>query len=163
MHGIEKALRDGRVRIDAAVAQKGPVAARVFNQAEVDLADQNLLCVMRGLGDDAAKRIGQKAAAPELEARPGGAIAANVAMLVADAVHAGHVDAVGDGVGALDGLPRVVLRCAKLVFLCRVPADGGGIEQNFGALQGGEPRAFGIPLIPADQRAYAAKCRIDSA
>ena len=61
---------------------------------------------------------------------PGGAVAAHIAVLVPDAVHAGHIDAVGDGVRALDGLPRIVLRRAELVFLCRVPADGGGIKQH---------------------------------
>ncbi len=74
-----------------------------------------------------------------------------------DAVHGSHVHAVGDGVGALDGLPRVELRGAELVFLRRVPADRRGIEQHFGALQRREPRAFGIPLVPANQRAHAAK------
>ena len=104
---IEKALGDGRVGVDAAVAQERPVAARLFNQRPIDLAEQDLFGIVRGLGDDAAEGIGQKAAAPELEARPGGAIAQNVAVLEAHAVHGRHIDAVGDGVGALDGLPRV--------------------------------------------------------
>ena len=76
------------------------------------------------------------------------------------AVHRGHIDAVGDGMRALDGPPCVVLRGAKLVFLRRVPADGRGIKQHLRALQRREPRAFGIPLIPADQRAHAAKRRV---
>ena len=73
-----------------------------------------------------------------------------------DAIHGSHVNAVGDGVGALDGPPRVVLRGAKLVLLRRVPADRRGIEQHLGALQSRQPRALGIPLVPADQRAHAA-------
>ena len=76
VHRIEKSLGDGRVSINAPVAQKRPVAARLFNQSQVDLAEQNLLRIVRGLGDHAAKRIGQKAAAPELEPRPRSAIAA---------------------------------------------------------------------------------------
>ena len=54
-----------------------------------------------------------------------------------------------------------ILRRAELVFLCRVPADGGGIKEHFGALQRGEPRALGIPLVPADERADAAGGGID--
>ena len=117
--------------------------------------------VVRRLRDDAAERIGEEAAAPEFEARPAGTIAADVAVLVADAIHARDVDAVGDGVGALNGLPGIVLRRAELVFLRRMPADGGGIEEDLGALQRGEARAFGIPLVPADERADAAVRRVD--
>ena len=80
-------------------------------------------------------------------------------MLVADAVDGGDEDAVGDGVGALDGLPGVVLRRAEFVLLGRMPADGGGIEEDVGALQRGEARGFGIPLVPADERADAAEAR----
>ena len=62
--------------------------------------------------------------------------------------------------GALDGLPGIVLRRAELLLLRRMPADGGGIEEHLGALQRGKPRGLGIPLIPADERAHAAKGRI---
>ena len=34
-----------------------------------------------------------------------------------------------------------------------MPADGGGVEEDLGALHRGQARAFGKPLIPADQRA----------
>ena len=60
----------------------------------------------------------------------------------------------------LDGLPGVVLRRAELVFLGRVPADGSGIEEHLRALQRGEPRALGIPLVPAHERADAAKAGV---
>ncbi len=163
MNGIEKALGDGRVGVDAAVAQEGPVAARVFKEREIDFAEEDFFRIVRGLGDDAAEGIGQKAAAPELEAGALGAIAEDVAILMTDAIDAGHVDAVGDGVRALDGLPCVVLRGAELVLLGRMPADGRGIEKDFCALQGGEARAFGIPLIPADERADAAEGGVDGA
>src|SRR5207245_5213552 len=56
---------------------------------------------------------------------------------------------------ALNGAPRVELFLAMAVLLGRMPADGRGIEQDVGALQGGEARAFRIPLIPAHQRADA--------
>ena len=38
-----------------------------------------------------------------------------------------------------------------------MPADRGGIEEDLGALHRGEPRAFGEPLIPADQHADASR------
>ncbi len=54
----------------------------------------------------------------------------DVAELVADAVDGADEDAVGDGVGALDGLPGVVLALAELGFFGGVPADGGGVEEG---------------------------------
>ena len=53
--------------------------------------------------------------------------------------------------------------CAELGFLRGMPADGGGIEQDLGALQRGQARAFRIPLVPADQRAHAADVGVESA
>src|SRR5580658_4182253 len=161
VRGIDKAARDGRVGVDAAVAQERPVAARLFDVGKIDFADQDLFMFVRGLGNNASERVSQKAAAPELEARPIDAIAEDVAVLVAYAVDSRDVNAVGNCVRALDGLPGIVLRCAELVFLCRMPADGGGIEQHFCALQRRQPRAFGIPLVPADQGAYAANGQVD--
>ena len=61
--------------------------------------------------------------------------------------------AVSQRVAALDQLPRLVLRRAELRLLRRVPADRGGIEQDLGALESGEPRGFGEPLVPAHQHA----------
>ena len=54
--GIEEAARDGRVGIDAAVAQERPVAARLFNQAGIDFGEENFFLVVRGFGQDAAER-----------------------------------------------------------------------------------------------------------
>src|ERR1035441_5869690 len=34
-----------------------------------------------------------------------------------------------------------------------MPANGGGVEKNLGALQHGEPCGLGIPLVPTDQHA----------
>src|SRR5947208_630635 len=66
-HRIEEPLRDWRVGVNAAVAKKGPVAARVLEQRKIDFSDDELLFFVRGLGDDAAEGIGQEAAAPEFE------------------------------------------------------------------------------------------------
>src|SRR4051794_5904244 len=73
--GIEKTLGDGRVGIDAAVAQERPVAARVLEEGQVNFADNDLFLFVRGLGEDASERVGQKAAAPELQPRSVGAVA----------------------------------------------------------------------------------------
>jgi hypothetical protein len=118
---------------------------------------------VRSLRNDAAERIGEEAASPELQARAFGAVAAYVAVFMSDAVDSGDIHAVGNGVGALDGLPGLVLRDAELIFLSRMPADRGGIEKHFGALQRSEAGALRVPLIPADERAHAAECGISGA
>src|ERR1700761_3260338 len=148
---VEESLHDGLVGVDAAVAQEGPVAARVFEQAQVDLADEDLFLVVRGLGNDAAEGIGEERSAPELEAGALPLVALQVAVLHAYAVDGGNKDSVGDGVAALDGLPGVILGLAELGLLRRVPADGGRVEEQVRALQRGDARAFGIPLVPADE------------
>src|SRR5258708_5933173 len=157
---VEEAAGDALVGVDAAIAEEGPVAAGVFEQFEVDLRGEDLFLVVAGLGDDAAEGVGDEAAAPELEAGGGGVVAGSahfyavvedVAVLVADAVDGSGEDAVGDGVGALDGLPGGVLGFAVLGFFGRVPADGGGVEEGVGAHEGGDAGGFGVPLVPADQ------------
>src|SRR3954447_8100143 len=114
-------------------------------------ADDELFLLVRGLCNKAAKRVSQKAAAPELQARSIGTIAQNVTVLMAHSIHGRHVDAVGDGMGALNGLPGVVLGRAEFFFLRRVPADGGGIKEHLRALKGREARALGIPLVPTNE------------
>src|SRR6185312_16248992 len=83
--------------------------------------------------------------APELE--PVAAFGA----LVPDAVDDRDVDAVGDRVRALDRLPGRALRHAVLGLLARVPADRRRIEEHGGAAERREPRAFRVPLVPADE------------
>ena len=46
-----------------------------------------------------------------------------------------------------------------LLLLGVQPADGGWIEEDFGAGQSRESGRFGIPLVPADQRADRAESR----
>src|SRR4051812_8452652 len=46
-----------------------------------------------------------------------------------------------------------MLRDAVHFLLARMPADGGGVEEDLGALKGGQSRALGIPSIPTDQHA----------
>src|SRR5271169_2373986 len=70
-----------------------------------------------------------------------------------DTVGHGDVAPVCDGMGPLDGFPGGMLPLAQLRFLARMPADGGGVEENLRALQGGQARGLGIPLVPTDQHA----------
>ena len=97
-----------------------------FDLGGVEVGVEDLFTVVRGLGEDAAEGVGDEAAAPELDAAGGGVVAGaaesdavmdDVAMLVADAVDRADEDAVGDGVGALNGLPGVVLALAELGLL----------------------------------------------
>ena len=153
---IEEALRNRRVEIDAAVAQKRPIAADILKVLEVDLPDQDVFSIVRGLGKDAAEGIGQERASPKLEAGAFRPVAPDVSVFLPHAVDSGYVDAVGDGVASLNGLPRLILRRAVLLLLRGVPADGGGIEEEIGALERGDAGAFRVPLVPADQCADAA-------
>ncbi len=86
----------------------------------------------------------------------GGDFEFDVAVLVAYAVDGADEDSVGDGVGALGGLPGGVLGFAELFLFGGVPADGGGEEEDFGSAEGGEAGAFGVPLVPADEGADGA-------
>src|SRR3972149_10717128 len=78
-----------------------------------------------------------------------------------DPVHGCNIDAVGDGVSALNDLPGLALCFSELSLFMRVPADCRGVKQNGGSLQGGETGSLRIPLIPADQRADLSDCRIE--
>src|SRR5580704_12452347 len=147
---IEQAIGDRRVGVDSAVAEEGPVAADVFEGLQVDVADQDFFAVVRGFGEDSSEGVAEKRCAPEFQSVAGGGLAADVAGFEAYAVDYCYVDSVGDGVGALNGAPGVVLGCAELGFLGGMPADRCGIEEDRRALQRGEAGAFGKPLVPAD-------------
>ena len=141
-----------------------------FDEFGVEVRDEDLFFVVAGFGDDAAERVGDEAASPELEAGVRGVVAG-----------AFEVDGFGVAVGGgalkmtspyswptrLTAQTKTPLamawaRCtvcqasywavAELVFFGGVPADGGGEEEDLGAAQGGEAGAFGVPLVPADQR-----------
>ena len=108
---------------------------------------------MRTFGEHAAEGIAEKRTSPEFEALAGHGIAADIASLEADAIHHADINAVRDRVRALDGAPGIMLRLSELGLLRGMPSDGCRIKENAGSLQRGEARAFGIPLIPADERA----------
>src|SRR6185295_15132293 len=99
----------------------------------------------------------------EFQAIASNGIATDVSGFMSHAIYDRDVHAVSDGMGALDSPPGVVLRLSELRFLRGMPSNRGGIEQDLGALQRGQAGAFGIPLVPAHQRAHAADGSIESA
>src|SRR4029453_6531423 len=129
------------VGVDAPIAQEGPVAPRLADQPAVAFDDQDLLAVLAGARQHTTEWIADERTAPELQA-----------AFDADAIDRRDEHAVGDRMRALNGLPRRILRLAVLCLLARMPADGGGIEEDLRPTQRGEARGFRKPLIPADQR-----------
>ena len=84
MDGVEKTARDGGIGIDPSVAQKRPVAPRLFEQSEIDLAQQDFFAIMRGFGYDAAEGIGQKTSAPEFKTRSFGAVGTTISIIITE-------------------------------------------------------------------------------
>ena len=131
---INQPVGDLGIAVDAAVTQERPVAADLFYGAQVDFGYQNLFFVVGSFSDDTAKRVAEERGAPEFQAISRSRFAADVSGFVSYAIYHRHVNAVGDGVGALNGTPGVVLGLAKLGFLRRMPANGCGVELDLSAL-----------------------------
>src|SRR6185369_1467299 len=55
-----------RIRIDASIAQEGPVAARVLDQLRITQGGEDL-GALPGLGENAAERVGDEGVAEELD------------------------------------------------------------------------------------------------
>src|SRR5690606_23803844 len=68
--------------------------------------------------------------------------------LAPDAVGGGQVDAVRHGVAEHGALPHVA--GVEPADLGRFRADGGGVEEQVGALEGHDACCLGEPLVPAD-------------
>src|SRR6476646_12087574 len=132
---IQKPACDAAVAVNAAVAQKGPVTADIFQVFQIALANQDLLFVMRRLNNDPSKGIAKEGAAPELQAFTCRAIAPDVTHLMSHAVDRTNKNAIGDGVRPLDRTPCIMLRCAEFSLLIGVPADRRRIKEDIGALQ----------------------------
>jgi hypothetical protein len=117
---------------------------------QVDLNEEGGLLVWGRLSDDFAGGAGDEALAPELDAvSTGGGFETG-------AVDGGHIATIGDGMGALCGLPGRVLLGSKGGFLGGVPAYGGRVKEDLSPLECGEACGFGKPLIPTDEHAEAA-------
>src|SRR5689334_16686804 len=105
-----------RVRIDAAIAQEGPIAACVLDQLRVAHGGEDL-GALPGFGENAAEGVGDEGVAEELDPFSAGFV------LVPDAIGRRDEDSVGDGMCALDRAPRVLLCLPELLLLGGVPAD----------------------------------------
>src|SRR5437868_3794278 len=143
------------VALDTAISQERPVTPDFLDFPQIYLGTQYLFPVVRSFGQYAAERVGKKRLSPELQAGALRLVATNVPGFMSHTICYRDEHAVCNGVRALDGAPRIVLSDSILLFLCGMPTDRGGIEEHLRALQCGQSSAFGVPLVPADQRADA--------
>src|SRR5579862_6353484 len=90
-------------------------------------------------------------------------LAANISGFKANAIYDCHINTIRDRVSPLDGAPSIVLCHTEFGFLRGMPADRRGIKKNGSALQGRQARAFGIPLIPADESTKASGAGVEGA
>ena len=74
---------------------------------------------------------------------------------MAYAVGGNHRYAVGHGVAALHGGPGFELPRLFVGGVIVLPADSGGVDEQFGTLQRHQTGGFGVPLIPAYKHAEA--------
>jgi hypothetical protein len=153
----EPAIGDDGISVDAAIAEEGPIPASLFALGWIAFDDENFFLVVGSFGENLAERIGDEGIAPEFDAR----IALVGFAFKADAIDDSHIGAIGDGVGTLNGFPGIELGSAKLRFLVRMPADAGGIKDNLRALERGDARTFGIPLVPTDLHADAGEFGVE--
>jgi len=153
----QPAIQDRTVGIDAAIAEKRPVAASVFALCGIAFDDKDFFFVVGGFGGDLAEGIGDERISPEFKA----GVAVGGLTFEADAIDDGDVDAIGDSVSTLNGFPGIELRCAELGFFVGMPADAGGIENDLRSAEGGDAGALGIPLIPANLHADFAVVRLE--
>src|SRR5690606_38200649 len=125
------AVEQAVVRVDAAVAQKRPGAAFVFDAPGVDVRVDHAFGFGIHAGEDVAAGAGDEGVAPEAEV-----------AFASHAVGGGDEHAVGDGVAALDRDPRVQMAgfkgrrrvraglCGLHARLFVIPADGGRIQED---------------------------------
>src|ERR1043166_3600015 len=146
---VNDSLGQAAISINPPVAQKRPVRARGFHLIQVQRHDERFFLVGAGFGENLTRRSSDETLTPEFDA-----IAANaIKNFMADAVRNANVATVRNRVAALNRFPGAVLERAVFFLLAGMPADGCWIKKNFRALQCREPRAFGIPLVPANQYA----------
>lgn len=126
-------MGDGGVSVDSAVTEEWPVLALDFDFSEVNRNDEDFFFSFGSTGEDLARGVGYEALAPELDA----VAISGWDFFETDAVGGGDEAAIGDGMGALDGFPGVVLAFAELEFFSGVPADGSWVEENLSAGEGG--------------------------
>src|SRR5580700_5566438 len=130
---IDEPAGDGRIAVDAAIAQEGPVPADILQLVQIDFRRQDFFLVMGGLCQHAAKGVCDEGASPEFQSSALGFVATDIAGFESDSIDDSYIDAIGDCMRALDGSPRIVLRFAEFRFLRRMPADRSWIEEHDGA------------------------------
>src|SRR5271166_6248105 len=108
------------VGVDAPVAQEWPVAPNLFERLQVDVSDQNLFAIVRALRQHASEWIAKERPAPKFQPLSRSRLAANVAGFKSYAIHHRDVDAIRNGMRALNGTPRVMLRHTELGLLRRM-------------------------------------------
>src|ERR1700722_3904529 len=118
---------------------------------------------MRAFRDHPSKGIAEKRSAPKLKPLARCRLAAHVAGFKPYAVNHCHINAIGNGMSALNRAPGVMLSHSELSFLRGMPPNRRRIEQHRRTLQCSEPRALREPLIPADQRSEPPRSRIERA
>src|SRR5947209_9690638 len=144
---IKQTLLESSIRVNATIAQKRPVGAVPIDRRPVNLCSDDFFLIDAGFGDDVAVRAANETLSPKLDSISSGR------FFMTHPVGRGNKTAVRDRMAALDCLPGSVLRFAEFVLLARMPADCGGIKQNFGTAQRGQARRFRIPLVPTNQDA----------
>ena len=125
---VNHAAGDGGIAIDAAVAQKRPVAPDILQVPQVHFTYEDFFFVVRSFGENATKRIAQERSSPEFQPFAGGRIATNIAGLKTNTIHHADVHSVRDGVRTLDGAPGIVLRDPELGLLRGMPSDRSWIK-----------------------------------
>ncbi len=115
----------------------------MFELVEIELVHQHALAGFVHFLDLGPELVGDERRAVE-----GDVVA--VLLFAADAVAGDQRHQVGPGMALLHALPVVARGDVRVV---RLAADGGRVEQQFGAHQRHAARGFGEPLIPADGHA----------
>src|SRR5258707_5763419 len=121
----QPAIQNGAVGVDAAIAEKRPVAARVFAFCRVALDDEDFLFIVGSFGGDLAERIGDERISPEFET----GIAIGGLSFESDAIYNPDLDAVGDRVGSLDWFPGVEVCGAAIRVFVGMPPQAGAIAK----------------------------------
>ena len=120
----------------------------------IDVGHHDLFSIDRSLCNDFAVRAANETLSPKLDSVAAGG------RFMANAIRRGDIAAVRDRVTALDGFPGGMLRRAEFLLFRWMPADRRWIENDLRAAQRGEPRRFGIPLVPANADADFAVLRL---
>src|ERR1051326_3888248 len=119
---IDQAAGYPAIGINAPIAQKGPMRARYIDLIEMDGANENLLLLRAGFGEQLARSAGDKTLAPEFKA------ITTDRRFQPDAISHGDIATIGYCMAALDGFPGAMLRWPFLSPLLWMPADSRGIK-----------------------------------